>query len=592
MKELEYPFDSNYVLSNKRRIKKELLSLSDNFIEKKIAILGGSTTNAVKDTLEIFLLNQGIKASFYESEYNQYYEDAIFSNESLDEFNPDIVYIFTTVKNIMDFPSASCCEEEMNAWINSVKEKYISMWNALRERISCVIIQNNFELPEYRLMGNYDAVNIHGATNIVQKLNYWMAGEVRNRDNLYLCDINYISSDLGLKNWYDTTAWYMYKYALSLDSMVNLSFNISNIIKALYGKNKKGYVLDLDNTLWGGVIGEDGQEGIALGPELPLGQAYCDFQCYLKKHKEMGVILNINSKNDWNNALLGLNHPNGILKQEDFIVIKANWEPKDINFVNIAETLNIFPDSLVFVDDNPAERLIVSAQIQGVTTPEIGKVTDYIRILDHSGYFEVVSLSSDDEKRNEMYKENVARIQLQTKFSNYGEYLKNLKMKANIVPFDKTFFSRIAQLTNKSNQFNLTTRRYSQPEIEQIAQMEDRITLCGKLEDRFGDNGIVSLVIGEVTDEKCEIQLWLMSCRVLKRDMECAMMDCLVEECKKRSIKKLVGIYIPTEKNEMVASFYRERGFSFLCEEGGKTKWELDLSQKYIKQNKYIEIGE
>lgn len=594
MQELQYPFDAEYLMSNKRRIKRRLLSEKDNYIEKKVAILGGSTTTAIKDMLELFLLNYGIKAIFYESGYNRYYEDAIFSSSLLDEFNPDIVYLCTTIRNIIDAPSVTDTKDCVDAWISSIKNKYISMWNAITQKYSCAIIQNNFEMPSYRFMGNYDAVNFHGMTNIIGRLNIWLAEEADKRNNLYLCDINYIAADYGLQKWHDAVVWYMYKYAMGLEAIPTLAFNVANIIKSIYGKNKKGFVLDLDNTLWGGVIGEDGQDGIELGQELPLGQAYVDFQKYLKKHKEIGVVLNIDSKNEMNNALLGLNHPESQLSQDDFVVIKANWESKDTNLINIASTLNILPESLVFVDDNPAERMMVSEQIKDVVAPNIGKVTDYIKILDHNGFFEVVSLSQDDSKRNEMYQKNVDRAKLQTSYENYGEYLRALEMKAIINPFEEVYLARIVQLANKSNQFNLTTKRYTLQEIEQISKSNDEyITLYGKLEDKFGDNGVVALVIGKITDSRCEIQLWLMSCRVLKRDMECAMMDCLVDECMKRNISQIVGVYIPTTKNKMVADFYGERGFTLISkEEDGSTSWLLDLTKGYIYQNKYIVIGE
>ena len=594
MQEMQFPFDSEYLMLNKRRIKKRLLSEKTNFIEIKVAILGGSTTAAIKDMMELFLLNQGIKPVFYESEYNQYYEDAIFSNQLLDEFKPDIVYVCTTVRNITDEPSVIETKESVDGWLSSIMDKYRSMWEAISQRFSCVIIQNNFELPSYRLMGNYDAIDVHGMTHIVNRLNMWMAEEIGKIDNVYLCDINYIAADCGLRKWHDTTVWYMYKYAMALETIPELALNVANIIKAIYGKNKKAFVLDLDNTLWGGVIGDDGQEGIELGLEMPLGQAYIDFQKYLKKHKDLGIVLNIDSKNEMDNAVLGLNHPESQLSVEDFVVIKANWESKDANLISIASTMNVLPDSLVFVDDNPAERLIVSEQVKDVAVPDIGKVTDYIRVLDRNGYFEVISLSQDDVKRNAMYKENADRIRMQTSYENYGEYLKALNMKATIKPFEEVYMARIAQLTNKSNQFNLTTRRYTLPEIEQLSGMTDKyITLYGKLEDRFGDNGVVALVIGQIEGDDCEIQLWLMSCRVLKRDMECAMMDCLVKECQRRGLKQIKGRYIPTAKNKMVAEFYKERGFTCVSEEqDGSTNWKLDISLGYSLQNEYIEIGE
>ena len=296
--------------------------------------------------------------------------------------------------------------------------------------------------------------------------------------------------------------------------------------------------LDLDNTLWGGVIGDDGQEGIEIGQETSMGQAYDELQRYLKEQKKLGVLLTVCSKNEPENALLGLNHPNGVLKPDDFVCIQANWDSKDQNILKTAQTLNLLPESFVFVDDNPAERAIVSGQIAGIAVPEFDSVEECLMVLDRSGYFEVTTLSKDDANRNEMYRANVQRAQLQQSFADYTEYLHSLDMHASITDFDPISMQRIVQLTNKSNQFNLTTRRYTKSDMEAVAASPNHIRLCGRLRDKFGDNGIVSVVIGEQIEQTLHIDLWLMSCRVLKRDMELAMLDELVAQCQALSTQK------------------------------------------------------
>ena len=248
-------------------------------------------------------------------------------------------------------------------------------------------------------------------------------------------DVAYISADYGLKEWSDPFYFHMYKYALNVKAIPYLSFNVANIIKSVFGKNKKGFVLDLDNTLWGGVIGDDGVEGIKVGPEEPEGQFYAEFQRYLKEHKQLGVILNIDSKNEYENAIAGLKHPDSELSEDDFIEIKANWEPKDRNFEAIARELDLLPESLVFVDDNPAERHIVTEQLKGVSAPELDVTQHFIQYIDRNGFFEVTTLSKDDLKRNEMYKENMERIKAQASFSDYKDYLLSLQMKAVIKGF-------------------------------------------------------------------------------------------------------------------------------------------------------------
>ena len=354
-------------------------------------------------------------------------------------------------------------------------------------------------------------------------------------------------------------------------------------------------MLDLDNTLWGGVVGDDGADNIEIGQETPVGQLYSEFQAYLKAHKDLGILLTVNSKNDEENALAGLNRPDSILKPEDFLVIKANWENKDRNLLEIAEELNIGTDSLVFVDDNPAERHIASSRVPGVKVPELADAAGFITTLDRAGYFEVTNLSADDLERNRMYQANAERKKQEAGYANYADYLLSLEMDAQICPFAPVYMARIAQLTNKSNQFNLTTKRCSQSDIERIAEDASYITLYGRLEDRFGDNGVVSVVFGhrDAEDETLfHIDLWLMSCRVLKRDMEFAMMDELVSQCAARGLKRLKGYYYPTAKNGMVKDFYGMQGFTQTGGDAeGNTEWEFVIPERYEKKNKVIKVN-
>lgn len=588
MKELEYPFDAGLLLEKKKKLKRTLLESADSFPEKRIAILGGSTTGEIKNMLELFLLNYGIKPLFYESEYNRYYEDGMFPNPQLEEFKPDIIYIHTTNRNIQKFPQLSYKPSEIEALLKEETEKFSGLWNRLAEVYHCPIIQNNFEMPLYRLMGNKDASDIHGAVNFLTRLNILFYEYAQTHNDFYICDINYISADYGLREWADPFYFYLYKYALNIKAIPYLAFNVSNIIKSIFGKNKKGLVLDLDNTLWGGVVGDDGADNLKLGHEDASGQVYLEFQKYIKAQKQLGVVLSVDSKNDYENAVAGLNHPDGELKPDDFIEIKANWEPKDKNLLEIAKALNILPESLVFVDDNPAERHIVREHIPGAAVPEVGEPHQYIQNIDRSGFFEVTALSRDDLLRSEMYKENAERKRLQALCTDYGEYLDSLEMKAVIKEFEPVYTARIAQLSNKSNQFNLTTKRYTQSEIEVISGDRNYITLYGKLEDRFGDNGVVSVIIGRRESEVCNIDLWIMSCRVLKRDMEFAMMDALVYKCREYSIHEIHGFYYPTAKNAMVRELYAALGFEKISENNGNTEWVYHVPAVYTDKNQHI----
>lgn len=596
MKELKYPFDAEELLKKKKTIKKQLLTDNTiNYIEKKIAILGGETTQNIKLMLEIFLLNYGIKPIFYESEYNQYYEDGMFPNPQLEDFSPDIIYICTCVRNISEFPNVSDSRDLVDSKRQNVIEKFRGLWETLEDRYHCPIIQNNFEYPFFRLMGNKDTSDYHGRVNFVTMLNCAFYDYAQNHDDFYICDVNYISASYGLDKWSEPYYWHMYKYAVAVPAIPYLSFNVANIIKSIYGKNKKAFNLDLDNTLWGGIVGDDGADNIEIGQETSLAQTYSEFQEYIKLHKQIGVLLSVNSKNDENNAISGFERPDSVLKKDDFVSFKANWNPKSMNLSETASEMTLLPESFVFVDDNPAERAIVEGEISGVAVPEIDGVEHYIQIIDKSGFFEVTNLSSDDLKRNEMYQENAKRQQLQSTFSNYEDYLRSLEMKGEIQNFIPLYMSRIAQLTNKSNQFNLTTKRYTKSDIEEVATDPKHITLYGKLGDKFGDNGVVSIVIGRIdgiNNDELHMELWLMSCRVLKRDMEFAMMDELVDKARGAGIKKLIGYYYPTAKNAMVKDFYGLQGFTKISEDSeGNTIWEFVITDTYEKKQHVIEIN-
>lgn len=596
MKELEYPFDGNYIMKKSKSIKRALLAGEGSRIHKKIAVLGGSTTHDIIRILELFLLNNGIEPEFYESEYGQYWQDAMFPGEELSSFAPDIIYIHTSNRNITDYPTMDDDESAVNAKLDKAYSHFETMWETLADKYHCPIIQNNFEAPYYRLLGNRDVYDFHGRLSFVNRLNdrfyAYAAKAAKDGRSFFINDINYLSSCYGLDAWSEPLYWHMYKYALAMPAIPTLSHNIACIIKSIYGKNKKGLVLDMDNTLWGGVIGDDGVDGIEIGQETNLGQVYSEFQSYVKLQKDLGVVLAVNSKNEMENALAGLEHPDSVLKKDDFVAIKANWNPKSENFKEIASELNLLPESLVFVDDNPAEREIINGQLPGVCAPVMDSPETYIRTLDHSGFFEATLISEDDRKRNEMYMANKKRDELKESFGDYSEYLRSLEMTADIAPFEKMFMPRIAQLTNKSNQFNLTTRRYSQDDIEAAALDPVNITLYGRLKDKFGDNGIVSLVIGREKDRELHIDLWLMSCRVLKRDMEFAMMDALVTKAKERGISVIYGYYYPTAKNKMVKDFYLTQGFDKIHEdEEGNITFRYEIAEPYENKNKVIEVN-
>ena len=589
MIELEYPYKSEDIIKQKRKIKKELLNANKTFIDVRIALLSGSTINELKDILEIFLLNYGIRPEFYLSEYNKYYEDAVFGNPELEKFIPDIVYIFTSSRNIAHDFDLSTQVETINDKLDAEFNKYFSIWENIKNKYNAVIIQNNFEYPNYRLLGNKDISDIHGLSNFLMRLNNRFYEHAENHQGFFICDINYIAADYGLSKWHSDKLYALYKLPCDLMAFPDIAYNASNIIKSIYGKNKKALALDLDNTLWGGVISEDGEKNVKVGPEIPDGEIYLDFQKYIKKLKSLGVLLNVVSKNDEDIAISGLKNTDGVLKPDDFIKIKANWEPKSDNIIKISKELNLGADAFAFVDDNPMERDIVKKNVPGIGVVNVSSPENYISELDKSGFFEVTNVTKEDIDKTRQYKEMQEREDFKNSFVDYTEYLKSLDMKAEIGAFEEKYYDRISQLSNKSNQFNLTTKRYTVEDIKKISEDKNYITLYGKLIDKFGDNGIVSLVIGRIRGKELELDLFLMSCRVLKREMEYKMLDALVEKCRDIGVDKIKAKYIKTEKNLMVKNLIADFGFTKLNEdEYENSEWELNNLQNYTNKCKVI----
>ena len=591
MRELEYPYKSNELIAQKKRLKRAILENSEGLISIKIAILAGSTVNELKDLIELFLLNYGIKAEFYLSEYNKYYEEAVFENEKLRSFNPDIVYVFTSCRNIIHNFDLSTSALEINDKLEKECQKYLSIWQNIQTKYNAVVIQNNFEYPNYRLLGNKDISDVHGLSNFLSRLNDKFYRFTENNGSFYICDLNYIASNYGLSKWHNEKVYALYKLPCDFMAFPDIAFNVSNIIKSLYGKNKKAIVVDLDNTLWGGIVSEDGVENLKVGPETAEGEIFLNFQSYLKKLKSLGILLNVASKNDEEIAIEGIEKTDGVLKVDDFVTINANWEPKSDNIIKLSEKLSLGSDSFVFIDDNPMGRDIVRRNVKGIGVANVSLAEEYIKDIDSAGFFEVTNVTKEDEDKTKQYKEKIEREIFKTNFIDYAEYLKSLDMKAEVKTFEEKYYDRISQLSNKSNQFNLTTKRYTVEDIKKISEDKNYITLYGKLADKFGDNGIVSLAIGKIDGCEMNIELFLMSCRVLKRDMEFAMFDCLVDECKKKKISRINAEYIRTNKNDMVKNLLSEFGFKKIEEdEAGNSKWELSELSRYINKCGVITI--
>ena len=447
----------------------------------------------------------------------------------------------------------------------------------LHNDFECEIIIDNFELPLFRYLGNYDSSSSLSILRSINSINLMINQDSEKLGYLHICDRSYISSKFGHQQWKDYGLWLSAKYSVSYHGISYLSYLISKIIESIMGNSKKCLVLDLDNTLWGGVIGDDGIDGIILGKESSIGEAYLDFHSYIKKLKNRGIILAVCSKNDLEIAKSGFDHPDSILKVDDFVAFKANWENKAKNIYDISQEINLGLESIVFFDDYTVERDLVRKELDGiVSVPEIGNdVTRYREIIDASELFNITSISNEDKLRNDFYLNDRKEVAL-NQFNNYDDYLKSLNMTSEIQSFNQTYSNRITQLINKTNQFNLTTKRTTKAEIDSLINNNSVISLYAKLNDKFGENGLVSVICGAIDKDQVVIDLWLMSCRVFKRTLENSVINEFLK-LQNLKIKYCNCKYIPTPKNKIVSNLYEDIGFSLKSETETLKIFELDL---------------
>ncbi len=577
------------LLRSRRRLRREL-SASPGLQPLRIAVLGGSTTNELVDLWELLLLNSGFQPTFHQSEYGLFYEEAVHNTEAIADFRPDIVYLHTSYRNVQHAPAIGSSEADFANALDAELNRYRQIWHALATALPCQIVQNNFELPPYRPLGHLEASSSSASARFLLALNTEFARDTRQNPRLLLHDLHALAAHRGAANWFDWDRWFGYKILYTVEANYEIAKSLTSLVLAIYGRSRKVLVLDLDNTCWGGVIGDDGVDKIVIGRENALAEAYTAFQEFCLTLRNRGVLLAVCSKNDDAVARQGFEHPDSVLKLEHFSAFQANWEPKHENLQTIATQLRLGLDSFVFIDDNPAERAIVSAQLPDVAVPNVGAdVVLFPKIIDEQRYFETVSLSEEDVARAALYARDAQRVQGIATFATYGQYLDSLQMQAEIAEFQPIYLERITQLTNKTNQFNLTTRRYTQAEIETIAKDPAYIGLYGRLLDKFGDNGLVSVLLARRDAADLHIDLWLMSCRVLKRDMERAMLDALVQRAQAADILRIHGVYIPSSKNGMVKDHYARLGFepNSQIDSGSNTCWTLDISQ-YTRKNLHI----
>lgn len=561
MDDLYELIDYSVMLKNKKRLKERLLQ-NPACMEKRIAVLCGSTFGEIKEFIEIFLLCYGIKPIFWEGNYNRFYEEACFPNQELSDFSPEFILLHMTSKNLLYNDELSLNHESL---LDKEKERLSHIWELLTKQYQCDIIQNNFEYFPYRIIGNAAKVDKDGNVKYIDDINGFVTAYAENHRHFRINDIHYLSSYIGLVNWYDDRMWNLYKCPMAMEAMPRYALNIANIIKSVLGKNKKAIITDLDNTLWGGIIGEVGVEGIKLGIETPQGESFDRFHKYLKKLSQQGILLNICSKNDYETGVRGLESSKSVLREDDFVIKKINWNHKADNVKEILKELNILSDSTIFIDDNPVECDSVKSMLPGVETIQVNSIDRLIEQLDIVSYFEVTGLSEEDSRRGQLYKEEIIRSQEKQKYQTYEEYLNSLGMVCKTEAINEKNILRAVQLINKTNQFNFMTNRYTQEDLHKLCSDEKTVSFVLSLRDKFGDSGIVAIAIVCIEKDEAHISDWVMSCRVFERGLEYEMLKQICQACLLRNIKVLYGYYRQTEKNKKIADFYEKMLFERDC---------------------------
>jgi FkbH-like protein len=546
----------------------------------RLAVLSSSTVDHLFPGIRTGALRHGLWAELFTADYGQYFQALHDTASSLHQFKPEVILFAFESTHLFGGEGHALNREASENILTQTMDRLRDLWRRAQESFGCTIIQQTLLPDSLPLMGNNEHRAPNAPLRLVRSLNE------RLRSATYEAGVDLLAIDErastdGIHAWHDPVLWHRAKQNITPSATPLYGELVARILAARQGRSAKCLVLDLDNTLWNGVVGDDGLEGIKIGQGSALGEAHLAIQRYVRDLSRRGIILAVCSKNDEPVALGPFEkHPEMILRRTDIACFVANWTDKATNIRDIAKTLNIGLDAMVFLDDNPAERDIVRRELPMVAVPELpDEPALYPHRLAEAGYFEAVSITAEDAERTEQYQANMARETLRASATDLDGYLRGLEMELQWAPFDRLGLKRIVQLINKTNQFNLTTRRYTDAEVETLLNDPSALTLQIRLTDRFGDNGIIGIVIGrKVEAGEIDIDTWLMSCRVLGRGVEKATLNLVVEEARRLGAKSLRGTYLATSKNGMVSEHYPTLGFKEATSsvEGGR-QWTLEL---------------
>ena len=559
--------------------------------QTKIAVLGSTSIQLIVSVTRALLCKYGIYANIYEGEYNGIEMDVFNDNSPLYEFHPDYVFIIPDYRDILEQKPPVMAEvSEIKESVDKTVNYYSRICSKIHQILpGCQILMSNFVEPVEDPLGSLCSNYLFSQSCFYRMVNIELS---KNREKYtFIVDEEKIASNIGKATWFNSSTYYLSKFGFSLEYIGYFCDAFSRQIQSFAGIIKKCLVLDLDNTLWGGVVGDLGYNRIGIDPNDAEGEAFRAFQKYLLELKNRGVILAVCSKNDYENAIEPFEkNQYMILKADDISCFVANWNDKASNIVLIAKELNIGLDSLVFFDDNPTERDLVKhflPEVKVIDVPEDPSL--YVSALYESNCFDWSQITVEDVSRVKSYSDNKSRTQLLETCDNYDEFLKKLEMEAMFEQISDKTTERFAQLTNKSNQFNLRTMRYSEAEINQMNESPDYGLYTVSLKDKFTNYGVIACVALRFTDDRCVIENWVMSCRVLKKTVENFTMSKIVSVASNKGLSNICGEYIPSKKNSIVRDLYTDFGFETIRrDENGTVEFELKNIEKFVDKYKFI----
>jgi FkbH-like protein len=547
----------------------------------KLAVLGSSTLAHLLPGIRVAGLRRSLWIESFEGEYGQYLQELSETDSPLHEFRPSAILFAFDAQHLCAGLTAGAVAADVDAALSEVRERILECWRRAREAFGCVILQQTVLPVHQTLIGGNEHRLAGSRAAFVSRLNV-MLREIADAEGAELVALDDRAARDGLSAWHDPALWHRSKQEVAPAAGPIYGELVARLLAAKQGKSYKALVLDLDNTLWGGVIGDDGLEGIVIGQGSALGEGFLAVQDYAREQARRGIILAVCSKNDEANAVEAFDkHPEMLLRRGDIASFVANWSDKATNIRQIATELNIGLDSLVFLDDNPFERNLIRQELPMVAVPEVPDDPALVPgALADAGYFEALAITDEDRERGAQYQGNRQREALKASVTDMEGYLRGLEMRLIWRPFDRIGLQRTVQLINKTNQFNLTTRRYTEAEVEAVMADPSAVGLQLRLLDRFGDYGIIAIVIGRMVagTEDFLVDTWLMSCRVLGRQVEEGTLNVLAAEGARLGARRMIGEYIPTKKNGMVRKHYEKLGFTTTHESpDGASRAMLDL---------------